>query len=217
MNQLAQQNGNPGFTGIQLFRQLWETQNAAAGPLDLQPSAHCSDDGTRLNGFPNICRPVEGAQANAANATNINSYSAIGLFNRFDLAPSDGLNCGEYRIVFGKTGGGAGRNFIIFEAALPNPRRDLGLEGCRQVQAFWRDLSNTPDLNARATALRGFYFAGLPGFSPVLHMEHFGFNFAGVGQIRVNMFMGGRGLSRSSRSSANARAASARSRPFPPR
>jgi hypothetical protein len=189
MNQLAAQNGNPGFTGTQLFRQLWETQNAAVGPADLQPSAHCSDSGTTLNGFPNVCRPIEGAQANAANVTNINSYSAIGLFNRFDLAPSDGLNCGEYRVVFGKTSGGSGRNFIIFEAGLANPRADLGIEGCRQVQAFWRDLSNNPDVNARATALRDFYFTGLPGFSPVIHMGNYGSNFANLGQIRINMFM----------------------------
>jgi hypothetical protein len=174
MDQLAAQNGNPAFTGTQLFRQMWETQNAAVGPADLQPSAHCSDNGTSLNGFANICRPTEGAQANAANATNINSYSAIGLFNRFDLAPGDGSNCGEYRVVFGKTGGGGGRSFIIFEAILPNPR-----------------LSNNPSVPARATALRNFYFNGLPGHSPVLHMSNYGFNFAAAGQIRINMFMGG--------------------------
>ena len=191
MNQLAAQNGNPAFTGEQLFRQLWETQNAAAGPADLQPSAHCSDNGFSLNGFPMSCRPTEGAQANAGNITNINSYSAIGLFNRFDLAPNDGANCGEYRVVFGKTSGGGGRNFIIFEATLPNPRMDLGLEGCRQVQAFWRDLSNNPNVASRATALRNFYFTGLPGFLPVIHMQNFGFNFQSVGQIRTNMFMGG--------------------------
>lgn len=191
MNQLAAQNGNVGFTGTQLFRQLWETQNAAAGPADLQPSAHCTDNGTSLNGYPNICRPTEGSQANAGNTANINSYSAIGLFNRFDLAPSDGANCGEYRVVFGKTGGGGSRNFIIFEAILPNPRLDLKLEGCRQVQTFWRDLNNTADINARATALKSFYFTGLPSFSPVIHMENFGFNSTGEGQIRVNMFMGG--------------------------
>ncbi len=189
MNQLAAQNGNPAFTGTQLFRQLWETQNATPGPADLQPSAHCSDSDTTLNGFPNLCRPSEGAQANAASPTNITSYSAIGLFNRFDLAPSDGSNCGEYRVVFGKTSGGAGRAFIIFEAILPNPRQDLGIEGCRPVQAFWRDLSATADLTARATALRDFYFTGLPGFAPVIHMEHYGFNAQNAGQIRVNMFI----------------------------
>lgn len=188
-DQLAAQTGNPAFTGTQLFRQLWETQNAAAGPADLQPSAHCTDNSSTLNGFPNNCRPTEGAQANAANVTNINSYSAIGLFNRFDLAPSNGQICGEYRIVFGKTSGGGGRSFMIFEAALPNPRADLGLEGCRQVQAFWRDLSNTPNVAARATALRNFYFNGLPGFSPVIHMNNYGSNFANAGQIRINMFI----------------------------
>ena len=189
LNQLATQNGNPGFTGTLLFRQLWETQNTAATAGDLQPSAHCTDNGTTLNGFPNMCRPQEGAQANAGNATNINSYAAIGLFNRFDLAPNDGSNCGEYRIVFGKTSGGGGRSFMIFEAILPNPRLELGLEGCRQVQAFWRDLSSTADINTRATALKNFYFTGLPGFSPVFAIENYGFNFAGAGQIRINMFI----------------------------
>jgi hypothetical protein len=189
MNQLAAQNGNGAFTGTQLFRQLWETQNAVAGPFDLQPSAHCSDNGTSLNGFPNVCRNLEGAQANAGNGTNIGSYSAVGLFNRFDLAPNTATNCGEYRIVFAKTSGGSGRTFIIFEATLPNPRQDLGLEGCRPVQAFWRDLSNVADINTRATLLRDFYFTGLPGFAPVIHMENYGFNSFGSGQIRVNMFM----------------------------
>ncbi len=192
LQQLASQNGNPGFTGAQLFRQLWETQNPASGPgrTDLQPSAHCADNAGTLNGFPNDCRPTEGAQANAGNFPNINSYSAIGLFNRFDLAPANGADCGEYRVVYGLAGGG-GRNFIIFEAILPNPREDLGLEGCRQVQAFWRDLSNTADIQARATALRNFYFNGLPGYAPVFHLENYGFNPRGAGQLRVNMFMGG--------------------------
>lgn len=190
LDHLAAQNGNPAFTGTELFRQLWETQNAAASPAtaDLQPSAHCTDAGSTLNGFPNVCRPQEGAQANAANVTNVNSYSAIGLFNRFDLAPGDGANCGEYRVVYGKTAGGPGRSFIIFEAILPNPRRDLGIEGCRQVQAFWRDLTAAP-IATRATALRNFYFNGLPGYSPVIHIGNYGSNFAAAGQIRINMFI----------------------------
>ncbi|WNG58477.1 hypothetical protein F0U59_29830 [Archangium gephyra] len=190
-NQLAAQNANASFTGTQLFRQLWDTQNPGPGQADLLAGAHCTDNGSTLNSYPLSCRTAEGTQANAANITNINAYSAIGLFNRFDLAPNDGSNCGEYRIVFGKTGGGPGRNFIIFEATLPNPRQNLGLEGCRQVQAFWRDLTGNPDINARAAALKNFYFTGLPGYSPVIHMENFGFNPASTGQLRVNMFMGG--------------------------
>ncbi|RKH35551.1 hypothetical protein D7Y13_13700 [Corallococcus praedator] len=190
LNQLAAQNGGTGLNSTQLFRQLWDTQNPATGQADLQPSAHCNDSGNLLNGFPNGCRTSEGAQAVPTSITNINSYSAIGIYNRFDLAPTSGADCGEYRVVFGKTGGGGGRNFIIFEAALPNPRPDLGIDGCRPVQSFWRDLS-TKTLAARATAVRDFYFTGLPGFSPVIHINNYGFNPAGIGQVRVNMFIGG--------------------------
>jgi hypothetical protein len=190
LSQFAAQNGNPALNANLLFRQLWDTQNPSPGQGDLQPGAHCNDNSGLINGFPNGCRPQEGAQAVAGSLTNINSYSAIGLYNRFDLAPANGADCGEYRVVFGKTGGGGGRNFIIFEATLPNPRPDLGIDGCRPVQSFWRDLS-TQSVSARATALRDFYFIGLPGFAPVLHMNHFGFNPAGVGQVRVNMFING--------------------------
>ncbi|WP_164011251.1 hypothetical protein [Pyxidicoccus trucidator] len=190
LGQLVAQNGGAGLNTTQLFRQLWDTQNPATGQADLQPSAHCNDNTGLLNGFPNGCRPSEGAQANPGSITNINSYSAIGLYNRFDLAPANGADCGEYRVVFGKTGGGGGRNFIIFEATLPNPRPDLGIDGCRPVQSFWRDLS-TKTVADRATALRDFYFTGLPGFSPVLHINNYGFNPAGVGQVRVNMFING--------------------------
>ncbi|RKG81044.1 hypothetical protein [Corallococcus terminator] len=190
LTQLAAQNGGTGLNSTQLFRQLWDTQNPTTGQADLQPSAHCNDTGNLLNGFPNGCRPSEGAQAVPTSITNINSYSAIGLYNRFDLAPTSGADCGEYRVVFAKTGGGGGRNFIIFEAALPNPRPDLGIDGCRPVQAFWRDLSTKP-VATRATAVRDFYFIGLPGFSPVIHMNNYGFNPAGIGQVRVNMFIGG--------------------------
>ncbi len=190
LGQLVTQNGGSGLNTTQLFRQLWDTQNTSPGQADLQPSAHCNDNGNLINGFPNGCRPSEGAQANAGSSTNIGSYSAIGLYNRFDLAPNNGADCGEYRVVFGKTSGGAGRSFIIFEATLPNPRQDLGIDGCRPVQSFWRDLS-TKTVAERATALRDFYFTGLPGFMPVLHINNYGFNPSGVGQVRVNMFIGG--------------------------
>ena len=189
LDQLAAQNANPSITGNALFRQLWDTQNPVPSQPDLPATARCSDNGNTLNGFPQDCRPEEGAQADLTNTTNINSYSAIGLYNRFDLAPATGEDCGEYRIVFGKTGGGDGRNFIIFEATLPNPRQDLGIEGCRPVQAFWRDLSKNTRVSSRATALRDFYFRGLPGYRPVIHMENYGLNSASVGQIRVNMFI----------------------------
>ncbi len=193
MDHLVAQNGRTGFSSTQLFRQLWDTQNPAPGQPDLIGSAHCSDNGGTLNGFAYPCRPSEGQQALLLATTTMASYTAVGLFNRFDLAPTDGAHCGEYRIVFAKTGGGAGRNFIIFEAVLPNPRTELGLEGCRPVANFWKDLTTTDSVSARATALRDFYFNGLPGsgFPPVLHINHYGNNPSGLGQVRANQFMEG--------------------------
>ena len=118
-------------------------------------------------------------------------FIPIGLFNRFDLAPSDGANCGEYRIVFGKRSAGApppgnNRNLIIFEAQLQNPNPGCGMDGCRPVAQFWANLSTIANPLVRQAELQRFYFTGLPGFSPVFDWK----NYSGPkGQIRSNQFM----------------------------
>ncbi|HEX8823229.1 MAG TPA: hypothetical protein VF794_25085 [Archangium sp.] len=192
LDQLVRQNGTTGYTSAQLFRQLWETQNRSPRPetMDLDPTPRCSDNGFSLNGFEYLCREdSEGEQAWNGLTTAV-SYSAVGLFNRFDLAPSNGADCGEYRIVFAKTDFSvSGRSMLIFEAVLPNPRTDLGLEGCRPVTNFWRDLSTNTNVDSRATALKNFYFNGLSGFSPVIHYNNYGNNSRGVGQVRTNQFV----------------------------
>jgi hypothetical protein len=186
---LAAESGT-GFTPEQLFRQLWDTQNPAPGQPDLPGLAHCTDNGNTLNGFPYVCRPSEGRQAQPASVINLDSYAAVGLYNRFDLAPVDGSNCGEYRIVLAKLPFTPGnRNFINFEAVLPNPQPGLGLEGCRPVASFWSGLSTEADAMARAAKLEAFYFTGLPGFAPVVHVNHFGNNPSGLGQVRTNQFL----------------------------
>ncbi len=174
-----------GQSADALFRQLWDTQNPAPGLSNL-PSAHCDDASRSLNGFPVPCRPTEGAQA-APGTGALANYSAIGLFNRFDLAPAGGANCGEHRIVFAKTSG-VGRAFVIFEAVLPNPRKDKGLEGCRPVADFWTSLSSDASVTSRGDKLLSFYFQGLPGFSPVVAADNYGKN---GGQVRLNLFMDG--------------------------
>lgn len=111
----------------------------------------------------------------------------IALFNRFDLAPSDGAHCGEYRIVYGRyPNSSTNRYLLIFEAALPNPDPGAGLEGCRPVAEFWHSLSDPSMTTAqRATALEDFYFNGLTGFDPVVQHANYGFP---LGQVRSNMF-----------------------------
>lgn len=191
LEQLARQNGTTGYSSAQLFRQLWETQNrfSRMETMDLDPAPHCSDNGFSLNGFEYLCRE-DGEGEQAWNGMTPASYSAVGLFNRFDLAPANGADCGEYRIVFAKTDFSLpGRSLIIFEAVLPNPRTDLGLEGCRPVTNFWRDLSTNTSVSSRATALKNFYFNGLTGFSPVIHYNNYGNNSRGVGQVRTNQFI----------------------------
>jgi len=191
-SKLAADNGGAGFTPEQLFRQLWDTQNPAPGQPDLPGMPHCTDQGNTLNGFPYVCRPSEGGQARPGSVINLDSYAAVGLYNRFDLAPVDGSNCGEYRIVLAKLPSApANRNFIIFESVLPNPQPELGLEGCRPVASFWAGLSTDSDPSSRASKLESFYFTGLPGFAPVVSMNHYGNNLGSLGQVRTNQFLQG--------------------------
>lgn len=189
---LVGDNGGTGFTPDQLFRQLWDTQNPAPGQPDLAGMPHCTDQGNTLNGFPYVCRPSEGGQARTGSIINLDSYGAVGLYNRFDLAPVDGSDCGQYRIVLARLPFTPGsRNFMIFEAVLPNPHPELGLEGCRPVAEFWSGLSSEPDAAVRASKLESFYFTGLPGFAPVVSMNHFGNNPGSLGQVRTNQFLQG--------------------------
>ena len=82
----------------------------------------------------------------------------MAVFNRIDLASSDGGDCGEYRVVYAKTqsseGLPDGRFFIIFEARYPNPSRDLGRAGCNHSPLCLSLESESPELAvARASAL----------------------------------------------------------------
>ncbi|WP_437970182.1 hypothetical protein WMF04_13145 [Sorangium sp. So ce260] len=201
LQQLIDQAG-VSLTPLQLFQQLMDTNRKAADGLGLGPN--CDDvvipgsDGS-INGWPIDCPRAVGFEADRdpfADETADNAYVATTLSNRFDLAPPDGANCGEYRVVFARRSGmtpGAFqlRNFIIFEARMPNPTPSLGREGCRPIVDFWYGLSDSAEsLAARRDALHDFYFEGLPGFEPVIHIDHYGQN-AGPfgGQIRTNEFL----------------------------
>ena len=124
-------------------------------------------------------------------------YVPVALTNRFDLAPRNGADCGEYRIVYALTNQGVlGRAFIIFEARLPNPNPTAGLAGCAPVADFWAQLSTDGSATSRAAKLAGFYFTGLPGFEPVVAATHYGLSASSTntrprGQIRTNFFAQG--------------------------
>jgi hypothetical protein len=185
LDQLVAQSEVPGLTSLALFQQWWDTQNPPG----------CT--GT-LGEYPYDCRPApaEGAQAGfdpfVDPDTNPDAYLPIGLFNRFDLAPSDGSNCGEHRIVYARRAGIASnreRNLIIIEATMPNPHPQQGLDGCKQIAKFWAKLSDQDDPAERAEELEAFYFDGIHGWDPVVHIDHLGGGPDGSGQVRTNQFM----------------------------
>lgn len=189
MNQLASQfnaiNTAETITGEQLFARMWDAQN----PVNTLPSHNVPQCNGIVGASRVTCRPIEGAQANNA-AREIAQYRPIALVNRFDLRDKINFNdCGEYRIVYGKNRitGSPARNFIIFEAELPNPTRG-DPAGCQPVQQIWADLSSQSDAGLRATALESFYFTGNAslGISKVIDVLNFNQD---TGQIRTNQFM----------------------------
>lgn len=183
----------PGTNAITIFRQFWDTQNPPPGVVPSSP--HCT--GT-LNGFAINCPRREGTEAVGTDAqlvARMAEYKPIALVNRLDLAHQGWRNCGEYRIVYGKSGGGIAKNFIIFEAVLPNPKPGCR-EGCVPVAEFWKSLSSINDPVTRARRLEEFYYTGLPGFRPVVHVNHYdasgvstSYGSSGSGQIRTNQFL----------------------------
>ena len=200
MDQITATSGT-NVTSLQLFQQWWSTENQGPGS-----TARCDDELTggvaSFNGFPWACPRAEGAQASLNPFTpatnNPNGYVPIALTNRFDLAPTDGANCGEYRIIYARNSGitsTTNRNLVIFEAVLPNPDPSSGLEACRPVAQFWADLSSVDAVSERVARLQQFYFGGIPGFEPVIRADHFGARLTSLGhgaargQIRSNQFM----------------------------
>ncbi len=201
LDQLINLSGSTN-TADDMWAQWWASQRQRTGG-DPAWDPFCDDNASTINGFAIQCPRAE----SQLEKVRPESHQPVALFNRFDLAPMDGANCGEYRIVYALNGGekGAGgeyggdiggRNFIIFEGVLPNPDPDCGLAGCVQVAQFWQALSSEPDVNVRGKHLEEFYFDGTCDYEPVVKPEHYGLNCrggegyaGGCGQIRTNQFV----------------------------
>ncbi len=193
LNQLASQSGDADLSGLGFWRQFWDTQNTGPG---LGRGAHCDDESVlnpTFNGYPLECPRTEGDEVNndPFDVGAATAYEPIALSNRFDLAGTDGSSCGQYRITFARNSGKSSalrRNFVIFEAELPNPAPSCGIEGCRPITDFWVSLSEEEDPAVRAQRLQDFYFNGIPSenVSPVFHVNNY---MAGTGQIRTNQFL----------------------------
>ena len=160
--------------------------------------SECDDPRVDPNGYGFACDlRGEGklATVNPFDAASTVTFVPVGLFNRFDLAPSSGAHCGEYRIVYAMQTDSSvvrGRAFVIFEGALPNPDPASGVDACLPVAQFWQSLTDDPDVNSRAAKLEKFYYTGgaVPGFENMVRAAHYGLatnaDPAGAGQIRTN-------------------------------
>ncbi|MCH9686862.1 MAG: hypothetical protein K0V04_35840 [Deltaproteobacteria bacterium] len=168
--------------------QLIDIYNTAPG---LGMGQHCDDDvaftgGPGINGYPLQCPRAEGGQIG-----NVTEWFPIAAVNRFDLAPQDGSNCGEARLVLANSVPiGPGRFFTIFEAQVPNPNPECGIDACAPVQEFWANLTNIDDPVVRGEELEMAFLDGHPdllaaGFPPFVRQQAFTF---GTGQVRTNNF-----------------------------
>lgn len=186
LTQLIARSGVTGLTSDQLIRQMFDTQNPKPGLIDAS-SPHCDDSVTNgvpsFNGFPRRCPTPEGKLAGHENL--VGEFYAIGIANRFDQAPADGSNCGQFRIVFAHRDAQTQSDFtirrhLIFEPVLPNPNPSAGIAGCRAVAEFWAGLSSIDSLDERRARLERFFFEGIDGFAPAIDPP----NFAEPGGIR---------------------------------
>jgi hypothetical protein len=183
--------GAQGQTTKQLYQQWMST----FGPTD------CTNPKIDPNHYGEVCPRNPEFKLASVDPTDPKStvqFVPVGLFDRFDLAPGSGTNCGEARIVYAMHSSDPninGRGFYIFEAALPNPDPQAGLVGCLGVAEFWQSLSNISDPTLLADTLEKFYYVGgvVAGVGPVVDAKNYGLAHDGgaytAGQIRSNMFI----------------------------
>jgi hypothetical protein len=174
-----------GVTSTDAYHAIIDSYST--GDLGRDPdAAHCDDQLTNgeasLNGFPLQCPRLEGAQF-----ANLDAWFPLAMVSRLDLAPADGANCGQQRIIFANnTPNGNSRMFIIVEAQIPNPSPECGVAACRPIAEFWSSLTNVDDPFQRGQMLQdAFLRDGVGSFGPFMNADHLG---PDGGQVRTNNF-----------------------------
>lgn len=182
-DQLSAENPSDPIDANTLFSRMWDAQNSAETSLGTG-AAPCEAEHL---GDPVDCPRSEATQA-ADPELFLSRYIPIAMVNRLDLRDRvQHEHCGEARMIYALSGDPEfRRNFLIFEAEIPNPLP--GNEaGCLPVAQFWHQLSTVDSVAERGQRLRDFYLNGLPGsgVQPVFAIENF---IESSGQIRTNQF-----------------------------
>ncbi|HEY0254148.1 MAG TPA: hypothetical protein VGC41_21615 [Kofleriaceae bacterium] len=182
-------NSMPG--GTETVKQMYQTWMASYG--------NCSDPRIDPNHYGIVCpRPEQIlATVDPTDPASPVQFVPTGVFNRFDLAPTNGQNCGEYRISYQMSFNNvvSGLAFLIFEGVLPNPHPEQGIDGCRPIAQWWKQRSNDASPEVLADNLEKFFYLGtaVPGVRAVVNAQSYGMgqhhNWWTPGQIRANMFV----------------------------
>ncbi len=187
--QAAQTNSGVTPDPVSFYQQIIDTY-ASKPNATLPGGEHCGDEQTNgapsLNGYPLRCDRLEHQQID-----NIGQWFPIAAVNRLDLAPQDGENCGEQRMIFANNAPiGNSRMFMILEAQIPNPNPACGVQACRPIADFWAAQNTVADPATRGASIMAAFETGSPtlsaaGFKPFLSIENMSI---GAGSIRTNNF-----------------------------
>ncbi|MGB0646094.1 MAG: hypothetical protein ACPGQS_02905 [Bradymonadia bacterium] len=146
----------------------------------------------RRNGASKLRLPVDRRtpETNLSVSTFLQNMKPKAVFNRIDLAALDGAHCGEQRVVYSLDD--SDPFTLIFESKIPNPRRNLGLAGCKPIARFWANLQRRGVSNQnRATRLAQLFFSGVRSQNVrIPAVVHFNRYRGRWGQIRSNSFVG---------------------------
>jgi hypothetical protein len=174
-----------GVTSTDAYHAIIDSYST--GALGRDPAAaHCDDQVTdgqpSLNGFPLQCPRLESQQF-----ANLDAWFPLAIVSRLDLAPADGENCGQQRMIFANnTPNGNSRMFIIVEAQVPNPSPECGVDACRPIAEFWSSLTDIDDPAVRGLMLQdAFLSRGVGPFGPFMNSDRLG---PQGGQVRTNNF-----------------------------
>ncbi len=174
-----------GVTAEGAYHAIIDSYAPAATARDPE-LVHCDDETTggspSLNGFPLMCGRLEAEQFD-----NLDVWQPLAIVNRLDLAPADGANCGQQRMIFANNSFiGNSRMFIIVEAMVPNPSPECGVDACRPIAEFWNSLADIEDAGLRGALLQDVFLrSGLGSFGPFMNSDRLGPN---GGQVRTNNF-----------------------------
>ena len=165
--------GNAGISNVgavDVYHALIDSYNAAPGRE--RALRHCDDQRTSgeasLNGFPLACPRLEGQLFD-----NLDSWFPLAFVNRLDLAPTDGSNCGQQRLIFANNDGG--RMFIIVEAQIPNPSPECGVSACLPLAEFWDSLATVDNPRERGQRLAdAFLTSGAGPIGPFMNRATWG-------------------------------------------